>query len=185
MINSDELYFNSRTYSHINLNDFASFDHFLFGVGEKDWRTFLDVDSDYYYFIPPITNPVGIVQHQLCHYAFWMTIAKNNLKEKPRITEGAHVPSTCYACKYANLLTESAILGSAIQTMDHICNFCPLKKDSHHSRCGDEYYHYMHCTRTSQLNEASEWAEKIAKIIWKNPTKRLCSLRISQFLHGF
>lgn len=166
MPHSNKLYCISMPYSQIHLNNFTSFDHFLFGVEEKDWRIFLDEG----YFIPPIANPVNIAQHQLCHYTYWMTIAKNNLKDKPRIVHGAYVPSLCYACKYADLLAKSA----------DICSFCPLETDSRRFKCGKEFSNYINCTRDKSFtsNEASEWAEKIAKIIWKTPN----SLSTSQIL---
>lgn len=155
MVTRDELYFNSLPYSQIKLNDFMSFDYFLFGAEKRDWATFLDFDGN---FIPPIANPISIVQHQLCHYAFWMTIAKNNLYRKPRIPYGAYVPSLCYACKYADLVAPS---------VDQ-CNFCPLERDTSFHCCGKEHSSYMDCT-LSDSSEASKWAAKVAKMIWRNP----------------
>lgn len=155
MISKSELYFNSMKYSQIHLNDFETFDNFLFGVGERDWSTFLDDEG---YFIPPITHPVSITQHQLCHYAYWMTIAKNDLTIKPRIRYGTYVPHSCYACKYASFFISDAKL----------CRFCPLVRDTSQHNCGIEYSHYLDCSYVKSY-EVSEWAEKIAKMTWKNP----------------
>lgn len=156
MIRKSELYFNSMKYSQIHLNDFETFDNFLFGAGEKDWGTFLDDEG---YFIPPITHPVNIAQHQLCHYAYWMTIAKNDLTIKPRIRYGTYVPHSCYACKYAYFLSPD---------FADLCRFCPLVRDTSRHNCGIEYSHYLDCPYVKSY-EVSEWAEKVAKMIWKNP----------------
>lgn len=141
---------------NIHLNDFDSFGHFLFGDEERDWKTFLTNEG---YFIPPIANPIDIVQNQLCHYAYWMTISKNDLARKPYITTITPIPSLCFACHYASLVTPYPII--------NICHFCPLEKNTEHSICGEEHYIWK-CSNPYDSSR-SYLAERIAKMIWKNP----------------
>lgn len=141
--------------TRIALNDFVSFDNFLFGDKRRDWSTFLNCDDD---FISPIAVPTDIIQNQLCHYAYWMTIAKNNLREKPWIISADHIYYSCYACYYATAMTRGAFLS--------ICEMCPLKKERFAPQCGNEYRRFKNALSDE---ERSEWAEKVAKIIWKEP----------------
>lgn len=141
----------NATSSQITLNDFESFDNFLFGDEKRDWGTFFDYDGC---FIAPITNPVSIVQHQLCHYAYWMTIAKNHLSFKPHIVTLGHVTQLCYACKYAQMISYVSCKQ---------CSVCPLKTDKYINRCGSEHWNFIH---SSTPEDKEIWAEKIAKIIW-------------------
>lgn len=155
-MHSSELYFNSMPIIHIHLNDFISFDNFLFGNWERDWTKFLDEDE---YFISPIANPVNIAQYQLCHYAYWMTIAENDFRVKPCIISASLNINTlmCYACAYAKKISPNA----------NICHSCPLKKDPGKHKCGFEYSQWM-CCLCENPRDAQNWAEKVAKMTWKN-----------------
>lgn len=150
----------TATDSQIRLNDFASFDNFLFGAGKRDWRKFLDKDE---YFIPPIDSPADIVQYQLCHYAYWMTIAKNNFESKPGIIGMSEVLYSCYACAYAQ---EAATAHGLMWR----CILCPLKRRSRdRGECGDEYFWFKNVTF---IEAKPNWAEKIAKMTWEIPASK-------------
>lgn len=85
----------------IRLNDFESFDRYLFGEGAVNWEKFYHVVGYSWIFTPPILHPVTEAEYQLDHYALWMAIARNSPFKKPIFSDDAVRPFyRCYACQY-------------------------------------------------------------------------------------
>lgn len=148
----------NTTTEELSLNDFETFNRFLFGEKEHDWRCFLVFEDGASSFAPPIMYPDTIEEYQLCHYAYWMTIAEHPwLKTTPPILAPGPVRHGNYDCEY-------------VDRMGKACRGCPVI---------DEKYGGLTCT--SPNHPLEKWLENInnekmrrkyaleyAKIEWKD-----------------
>lgn len=141
----------------LNLNDFDSFDAFLFNGKNPNWGKFYDRETDI--FIPPIYRPMTLPEYQLDHYALWMVISSFCLTKKPYFTFFIEMLiNGCYACHY-KFYHEPYIYSCK--------NGCPLVLDDY-AQCGTAYSDYMRESTiygaTARLKDA---AEQIAKLKWR------------------
>lgn len=85
----------------LTLNDFESFDKFLFNNEEPNWHKFKVLLNNRRYFLPPIEEPKEIEEYQLCHYAYWMCIAY--------VYDGQFKPPICAINVISNCCVQSGI----------------------------------------------------------------------------
>jgi len=139
----------------IHLNDFGSFDRYLFGDGDVDWEKFSHWRNVGWIFTPPILRPISKVEYQLDHYALWMTIAHNNPLIKPIFSDNAVRPySRCYACQYKR---------DKYGVNKYCLRYCPLINV-------EAFYcikPYREWGDTDDEDYAAQQAEIIARIPWR------------------
>lgn len=154
--------------SSLKLNDFESFENFLFSEEERKlpedekWKKYVISDNTRilakHYFIAPIPTSElkRIEEYQLCHYAYWMCISIFTPMSKMNFwTENNKIPSgRCYACAYANTCSTG-------------CTSCPLQ--NHIFDCIPPYIDWGEYYST---NACAACAIKIATWPWVKETKR-------------
>lgn len=140
----------------IYLNDFESFDRYLFGDENANWSKFYHFREHYsWMFTPPILWPVNEVEYQLDHYTLWMTIAYNNPLLKPIFDDVSTEPfCRCYACSY-----KLRRYGANGKCVPH----CPLTC----AEKGNCVKIYREWSDTHDKEYASRLAIDIARIPWK------------------
>lgn len=146
----------------LKLNDFDSFDAFLFGGKTPDWRRFYDKEMDT--FFPPIDYPTHIAEYQLNHYTMWMVVSTFALWDKPYHFNGGHIPvARCYACDYKR---RYGYQGSCE------CR-CPLVLGGYVSGCGKPYTTYVDLTAQRDpcdplsVSLVEQAAEQVARMKWR------------------
>lgn len=151
---------------NITLNDFEAFDRFIFGDRKHNWKKLYNKETDTFY--PPIPIPETEVEHQLDHYALWMTMGNYYLTKKParyrhlfsgRVT----LPNYgCYACGYAYIKKNNPHINCLTD--------CPLTSISP-SSCADIWKIWcsqISCAyRTPSKKYILSISEQIARIPWR------------------
>lgn len=146
------------TTEELKLNDFEGFDQFLFGDEEHNWRYFLFFVDGANCFCPPITCPKTVAEYQLCHYAYWMTVAEYPwLKAEPPILAINPVQYGNYACEYTDKTGE-------------VCRDCPIIDEKYGGLTCTAPNHPLEKWLKSLENEEMrrDHALECAKIEWKN-----------------
>lgn len=125
----------------VNLNDFETFDRLLFNEDEmklpekERWKKFWDGET---VVVPIPMYPDTIEEYQLCHYAYWMTIAEHPwLKTTPPILAPGPVRHGNYDCEYVDRTGKA-------------CRGCPVI---------DEKYGDLTCT--SPNHPLEKWLKNI------------------------
>lgn len=152
----------------IKLNDFASFDRYLFGMKGPNWGLFYNKTDDL--FTPPIEHPKTEVEYQLNHYTLWMVISHFHLRHKPRFSF-AHQPRLkCYACGY------KLRYGNRKNVRLSCAGYCPLAIwDTIEAEstpvswiCGEEYNTFIDCVYDNcDVPAISLAAKRVAKMLWR------------------
>lgn len=157
--------------SKLKLNDFKSFENFLFTKEEKKkskvqrWKKYISKSkTEELLFKPPLSKPTTIEEFQLCHYAYWMFIAYviKGTSKTPIFTSHISSPAAnCYACEYTK---QQPINYNSPEGFDY-CNACPVKSITCHSISGCKNNAFLlwkkeHDTLTAMA---------VAKTIWKIP----------------
>lgn len=139
----------------LKLNDFEGFNRYLFGEEEPDWSTLYITNDDM--FIPPIAYPNTEAEHQLCHYALWMTMSKCTPEWKPNIF--GVIRNRCYACEWKKRC------GHLNDSCDAFCPFTSIQP----STCDPALEEWVKLDRRTykDLLYFRKLAEKIARIPWR------------------
>lgn len=104
----------------LKLNDFEGFDQYLFPNGKKDWHKFWAQTNGHMHYIPPIEDPVKLVDFQLNHYALWMSIA---MLDDVDYTYEMDLLIYGYPCKYVEMvLNNSELMFPCFEK----CHDCPI-----------------------------------------------------------
>lgn len=149
--------------SKLRLNDFASFNKFLFKDSGPNWNKFFDEKNSV--FCPPILKPKTIVEYQVNHYVLWMVISAFKLNAKPEIfVESADVPyHKCYACEYSAKKANPYSIDCKTR--------CPIVLDDDYCGCGSKYDYYITLRHIASdyyvSKELKRVAESIAKLEWR------------------
>lgn len=109
------------TREQLSLNSFDDFDRFLFPDNNKNWRKFWGGNERQYY-IPPIQDPIKLVEFQLNHYALWMSISE--IEELDYSAE-IDLLQKGYGCKYVEHIHNKTSRSPSDFTK---CFYCPIKE---------------------------------------------------------
>lgn len=150
----------------IPLNDFSTFDRLLFNAEEMAlpekarWRKFYNgMFTVSVPFLPKI--PETVVEHQFCHYVYWMTIWACNLIHKPDGVSfvfgesSTHIGlcNLCFACQY---------------TISKENRECPIERFTcgFERGCTDKDSPYSKWAVTENHEEREKLAYEIAHLKW-------------------
>lgn len=149
--------------SDIVLNDFVSFNRFLFDgkLKHPNWKKFRKRVGKKMGFVPPIVSPKTIEEYQLNHYAYWMFIAKvvSGVYKLPIFPQYGSPPCNyCYACEY--LVSQQ----SKHTCASHSCYYCPISNEQRFTTgCRNTEYLFWKDDRNALA------AMAIARTLWKEP----------------
>lgn len=149
--------------SDIILNDFVSFNHFLFDgkIKHPNWKKFRKCVDKKMGFVPPIVSPKTIEEYQLNHYAYWMFITNvvSGVYKLPIFPQYGSPPfNYCYACEYS-ISQQSKHSGPA-----HSCHYCPISNERRFTTgCRNTEYLLWKDTKDALT------AMTVARTIWKIP----------------
>lgn len=149
--------------SNLKLNDFKSFEDFLFTeeeqklYGLKRFDKFIkNVDGPCYAVRIPFSESIETIEEfQLCHYLYWMCIAHTNCTIKPTISlQNGYlmlVASHCFACEFAR---------------GHNCRHCPIRVWREGKSCARGITDYVMWLYSTGSLSRSYYAQNIARLEW-------------------
>lgn len=154
--------------SQLKLNDFEGFNRAIFRGRDPKWESLYNQVSDTFY--PPIPYPKSEVEHQLDHYALWMTMAHYGLISKPKnfkrrsflVPYALEPHNYCYACEWQILVYHTPVNYCGAKP-------CPLASSGRGFACGPDWANWVHLTTYSSgcLYEIREAANAVAHIEWR------------------
>lgn len=157
--------------SSLKLNDFESFENFLFSEEERKlpedekWAKYIITKNiggtNKSYFVAPIPlSKLGrIEEYQLCHYTYWTCIGIFNSPIKMDFWNANDTKplGKCYACAY----------GRTYSSTCNACINCPLQNHIH-----DCIPPYVEWEESYSIYSSRASAFKIATWPWVKETKR-------------